>query len=94
LGFEGSAEAGSLGVREGVGEDQGCGSFSREGGRAVGEERSDGWGRVGRERRREGCGAFFPGLLLGRLAPGRPSWVGFSFFVLILFYFLFLVLFD
>jgi hypothetical protein len=69
--------------------ERGAGGFvPRERGGTVGEEENDRWGWVGRERRREGCGAFSPRLLLGHLAPGRPSWAEFPFFfVLLLFLF-------
>jgi hypothetical protein len=42
------------------------------------------------EREGRSCGVFFPGWSAGPLAPGRPSWAVFSFFVLILFLFLLL----
>jgi hypothetical protein len=53
LGFEGSAEAGSLGVRGGVGEERGCGPFpEKEGGRLEKRDLMGGVGLAGIEGER------------------------------------------
>jgi hypothetical protein len=57
----------------------------------VGEEENDRRDRGCSEREREELREFFPGWSAGPLAPGRPSWAGFSFFLYSAFfsYFLF-----
>jgi hypothetical protein len=74
--------------RKEVGEERGCGSISSEGGRAVGEERTDRWAQVARERRKGLRGSGLARRLLGWSFPGRPSSCPFSFFICFFFYFL------
>jgi hypothetical protein len=57
----------------------------------VGEERTARWVLSVRERKKGAAGVFFPGWSAGPLAPGRPSWAGFFFFLLLFLIFCFLL---
>jgi hypothetical protein len=89
LGFEGSAEAGSLGMREGVGEERGCGPFpEKEGGQLEKRDLTGGVRLAGIEGERV-AGPFPLGCCWVVWLRASPVRLVSLFFVLILFYFQF-----